>query len=1090
MKTNTSNNLKFLKLLFIVITLSTFNSISAQVRSHDGQIDVYRGGVHKQSIVIETSSAVVPELVVYQGDEVVFTAVSSGNPSVKGLTDTSVMRWAGECLFMEFDIVHQGAPKPFLIFDSNVHGVKKRRYPASWANGKHKYPEFKSYFTGSIYSKLTWIANGRYDFVYSNDQTYDINAYLKPYKYSSSLGYPNSNIFFGLRSASPRILTQRNNQKEGLNMELLEAYTSGKKFVAGLDPDELLYNDLNSSNIVGNANAGNKKFDYVADDQWKIISTSQRGGINQSMYEFLNRTVRLSVPNGQSSGHEIVDKDLYEYRPGTIEIENKLFNRTIAQPMFNNNRPVYYNPTIANTPIIGNKTLEFSINGKVTKIKLAVLSPLEGKRIGKDFDNLSVTDRQNPKVNFYGIIVGPIHVARLQQNVKYTVNGLPYSVDGAFSLVYTYEDAYGILHEQRGAVSAANPSATFDIQGGGYHDITLRYKGDKNENNNHNEVIIAGKELIDIELRFIFSPKNKSDSDYSYNPSVTLNASVQLNENKGNGEGWFLGDNNPKLKANDYGLNHGYKDHNVVRTYTLGRDETMVLTVLDADPHSFVHYQPDFYLSERRLSKRLTTNDLESNDTYSKLEWFVAKDANFIFDKKSVGFGRYYKVSPKLIFPNVKSFYLKAVYNNTSAIVVKIVQRIDLTGTIDNIIANPDESHNLGLVETKFLSDDQFELLKLIAPSFYNTNDGKTKYTYRIWKIKDILSSYTYGETQTGQTKLAVRYDEVGEHIRFSDMNNYNNTFTWKFKNISTNSTINNTFLFYDFTNYGQGTYWSNYQRHWFPSYWVRHLDSKDLSPEIPRDGDARLREFPQTWNLNLATYNGGDTPYEPWQVRLPWIVQTVQGYRTRWNIKCIYDVKKLFDRTNFGPPSTNANTYFDNVIGDDGSKILPGFDNKKREMQEFYYMLKNKEIIVVDALAMDNLQGTSDKVNLKVVDKGGIEIYEADFATVNVSPNRLAQSKNEASLPINDNGSLCTVYPNPNSVGIFSIDINVPQENSNVDLQLSDLNGRVIYNSLPKVVNSRYSSTIGENLNLPKGVYLLTVKINELIETKKLIVN
>ena len=138
----------------------------------------------------------------------------------------------------------------------------------------------------------------------------------------------------------------------------------------------------------------------------------------------------------------------------------------------------------------------------------------------------------------------------------------------------------------------------------------------------------------------------------------------------------------------------------------------------------------------------------------------------------------------------------------------------------------------------------------------------------------------------------------------------------------------------------------------------------------------------------------------------------------------------------------------------------------------------------------MDNSQGSSDRVNVKVRDNSDNVVWLGDAITLDRTPNRLAESTNETSIPINDNGALCTVYPNPNSVGIFSIDINVPKENSNVDLQLSDLNGRVIYNSLPKVVNSRYSTTIGENLNLPKGVYLLTVKINELIETKKLIVN
>ena len=95
MKTNTFKNLKFLKLLFIVITLSTFNSISAQERATqpNGSKLIYRDG-YKTTIPINTYNTDVKQLVVYQGDKVVFEALGS-NPSVKGLTDTNVMRWAG-----------------------------------------------------------------------------------------------------------------------------------------------------------------------------------------------------------------------------------------------------------------------------------------------------------------------------------------------------------------------------------------------------------------------------------------------------------------------------------------------------------------------------------------------------------------------------------------------------------------------------------------------------------------------------------------------------------------------------------------------------------------------------------------------------------------------------------------------------------------------------------------------------------------------------------------------------------------------------------------------------------------------------------
>jgi hypothetical protein len=847
MKTNTSNNLKFLKLLFIAITLSIFNSISAQTL---GKVIVYRGGVQVSHIILNQNNlTTVQDLIVYQGDKVTFVAHKATNPVVRNLTDTNVMRWAGECIFMQNGI-SQGEPKPFLFFDSNVHGVKKRRYPKSWENGKHLYPEFSPIDNNEL--SLTWYANGRSELKSifpSNTNQYNIGTYLKSYKeLSDNREFSNSNKFFGLSSRSNNIKYQRNNQKEGLNMELLKAYQDDKKFVAGLDPDELLYNNLKSSKIFDNYSAYDKKFDYVADDQWKIITPFQRTTINTSMFEFLSET------NGYLDFSEIVDKDLYVYKTGTTSIENKTFNYESNQAMFNNRRPVYYNPDYNNTPIITNKLLNFNIglnrNRKFFKINLIVLSPLEGKRKVKPFNELTETDRRNPKVNFYGIIDGPVHVARYQKAVPYTVRDLPnFDPKLKFSLVYTYEDAYGIMQEQRKEVYGENPVASFDIQGGGYHDLTLRFKfrGDDSSIGDDNEVIIAGKELIDIDLRFIFAPNNLENNDYSYNPTSTLIGTVKLNENKGNGKSWFLGDNNPKLIADNYGLNHGYKDHNVVRTYTLKRDDTMTLTVLDADPHSFVHYQPDFYLSERRLSKRLTNDDLANSSGDTKIEWFVAKNKNFS-DKTYVGSGRYYTVSPQTIWGDTYkgSFYLKAVYNNTSEIIVKIVQK-ELTGTIDEIIDSSDK--NLGNVMSYDLSDDQFELLNNIAPNYYKKNANHTKHRYKIYKVKDILSAYTYGEKQVvGQIKTANRYDNVGEHTRFSDMNNYNNTFSWKFYKRDNGPSIGNNQLYFNFNSpYSYDSYdnyVNKYQNSWFPAYWVRHLDSPYLSNEIPSDGDHRLRKL------------------------------------------------------------------------------------------------------------------------------------------------------------------------------------------------------------------------------------------------------
>jgi hypothetical protein len=1084
-----------------------------------GTIKVYRGSatIPVQTINLSSISSGSYKLVTFQGDKVVFEADPGTKPNVENLTDTNVMRWAGESLFIHNRITNLGEIKPFLFFDSNVHGVKMRKYPKEWTiNNKNKYPNF---VLADDKLRLSWIANGRYEFSdYVDNTNYDLNQHLKNYKErDQGQLYPNSNKFFG--TAALGIKYQRNNQKEGLNMELLNAYFNGQKFIAGLDPDELIYKDFNTSKIVGNPTSG-KIFNYVDKDQWKIIDDKEREGMNNPLFTFLTKTGQFISGNNQYlfSGYEIVDTDLYTRKSGSTTIEGKQFNYTSPQPMFNNKVPVYYNDSFNNKPVLRPSYLKFSVDGKVFTIELAVISPLEGKRKSKEYDQLTAQDRKNPVVNFYGIINGPIHVARFQKNVTYGVSNLPDydEVPGVFSLVYTFEDSYGILSEQRKTIHKGNPSFTFDFKGGGYHDITLRYKRNKNTDNEE-EVIIAGKELIDIDLRFIFSPNAEDANDFSFNAPATfgntldkstINGNIRLNENKANGKHWFL-DNNNKLLNGSYGLNHGYKDHSVVRTYVLDRDEVMTLTVLDADPHAFTHYQPDFYLSERRLSKRLSDADLGNKNGFTKIEWFAAKNRDFSDGNKSIGFGRYCKIVPKDIYPGSwftaptykGPIYIKAVYNNTSEIRVKIVQQ-EVSGTVKNII---DKSNmDLGDVRDYRLSDDQFNLLQKITKNIYT----KKIDNYRIYKVGNILSSYTYGEKGNGINETAKRYmpdgmaAEVGEHKRFSDENNYDARFKWIFRHPTIPSLVfKNDVLFFDFNDAASyNAYVVNFQNVWFPKHWVRHLDSPLRSPEIPGDGADFVKKFNQNQSTTLDSYiNSAATIYEPWQVRLPWIAQSgLDGYKTRWNIKCIYDINKLFNRSQIGKAydlAENAEQYGGNVIGEDGIKIIPKFDAYQREMQEFYWMLRNKEIVIVDCDVLNDFTKTATNtdttptVRVIVHDNTNTEIY--DGVIFKSTPNnRVAQPKNDESLTVFSDSELFTVYPNPNSLGIFKIDINLPQENAQIELQLSDLEGKIIYSSVPKIVNTKYSTTIGESLNLPKGVYLLTIKMNDLVTTKKLVVN
>ena len=679
------------------------------------------------------------------------------------------------------------------------------------------------------------------------------------------------------------------------------------------------------------------------------------------------------------------------------------------------------------------------------------------------------------------------------------MNDLPNLNDlhGKFELVYTYEDSNGFLQTKRNQVSGESPNFILDeFGGGGYHEMTLQYTRMKTEGT---PVIIAGKELIDVDLRFIFAPGPDKSADFSNNPTEIFESTddgrftgkVKLSEQKGNGNRWFLSSQSDKMQG-DYGLYHGYEDHNAVRTYVLNNLENITLTVLDADPHSFTHYQPDWYLSERRLSKRITDRELKNIDGVSYIKWWAAKDKDFTQDVKHIANGKHCSIIPTTsMYDSYNSvFYVKAEFNETSKIVVKFVIR-QTADKIDEIIDNSNQ--NLGVVKAYPLNDNQFEVLKSLQgdliPASY------TKEDYKILAIQDILSTYTYGAVDfvsNHNTPKAPRYKvdgvEVGEHKRFSPQNNFDARFDWKIRSNAGVTLDKNNYLFYLFKNEEDPTL-----ENWFPKNWIRHLDGKPQSPEIPTfSTKSYIKAFNETSDPDIEGLNNSSgSLYEPWQVRLPWIAQTgVHGYKTRWNIKTVFDINKIFDASEIGKAyrksGHTAHDYHMAVNGTDGSKIIPGFDGNAREKQEFFQHLKAGRMVILRlkqfSSAPSNIQATvTNNVEGTAL---GTEVYNGDVDLSSEGyQSKKALNTNKIALENSFN-----VYPNPSKRGVFNVHISTT-ENSLVSLELLDVLGRRVYkNKLSKEKGSRIIK-IGEGLHLKKGVYILKVNSNGNTTNKKLII-
>ena len=1058
------------------------------------RIEVYRGNNTRPVTTIKFADFDTSNLVVYEGDSVVFKIGSSDNNRILGLTDIAIARWAGESIFMteeDIKVTH----KPFLFFDSNVHGVKMRTYPESW-KGKEKYPTwvYKNTITELEGSKY-WIANRRRDYLITDDLVNDdSNVALSAYKTAAefnSTGFPNRNKFSG---DNVSLSIQRNNQKEGLNVELLDAYENGLSGVAGLDPDELIYKNFNRSNIVDDLYAAYNDFTYVTKDKWKEIDSGD-SDINATLIKSFGRMRKFIEDNIDLTykGHEILDENLFINKNRITElIDDKTFYYSRKQPMFNHKIPIVFNPLKTNKPLLHHKSkLSWKISSITNEINIAVLSPLEGKRIDSDYDDLTDNARKNPQVNFYGIIEGPTFVARNQENVRYSVENLPTYTEapGRFELVYTHEDSNGFLIETRNIVENNHNYVDITFGGGGYHEITLQYKRNKDEN--ATPVIIAGKELIDVDLRFIFSPDAKDGDDFSYNPARTFGDSPsgnyvgveRLYENKGSGKRWFLDDESPFMKWDNYGLNHGYKDHNVVRTYVIDHNQNLTLSVLDADPHNFTHYQPDWYLSERRLSKRVTDNELKNPNGQHKIEWFASTNVDFD-NATSLGHGKHKTITPQSIYTSFKSeIFVKAVYNNTSEIKVKFKIK-DIASKQEDIIENTHE--NIGVVKSYPLSDNQFAVFKAMVGN--NTPEISGIDNFRIFAVQDLLSSYEYDKDNGPRYIANDSSDEVGEHKRFSVKNNFDARFNMSFKTSKNGPDINFSNISYDFTNAPDPTL-----NEWFPKNWIRHLDGTPQSPEIPSFSSARyIKAFNERLDPNIEDYNNLDGDlYEPWQVRLPWIAQTgLHGYKTRWNIKTIFDINKIFQRSQIGRAYRNTNhttaLYQAAVNGINGDKIIPKYDAKHREMQVFYWHLKTGRMVIIDKAKLNNNSVYVKVTNNEKGENLGTEIFKG---TVYPHPTGTASKTlnlKETAISKTD----FSIYPNPINDGKFSLEFGL-REKGLASFEIFNIAGQLMFQKKNQNLDQgNHKIEFGKSdVNLASGVYLLKVVTNEFTETRKLFV-
>ena len=753
-------------------------------------------------------------------------------PKITNFPYTWMALFSGEVLYQCEPSIQPGEWRPWLGYDSQVHGTVMRNYPD---NFQRKFYDWHVDQSNNGYVIFRWTAK------LSRRMSSDKHLYSSVHDWPKKKSQP---------------VSQRNNQKEGLNMELLRAWKDhtqgtdqepdfasyeGNRVLPGLDPDEFLYlrnSDGHTTDIitldgepwkqVPADEAANPLNDivtaYKRNRMWHVDNIDYRSvygtDYNSRNYEIQDLGTSVSTPDGTGTGNNTAI--------GRIGI---------------------HLPDIA---VVNHNTSEINID-------ISVIAPLE-------------TDK-----GFYGNIAGPGHPAIWEKGLMYQISGLREGEADNYAVSFIHEDSLG-RRKYLNYFSSQMPShiknkisengewyvAVPVFLGYGYYSVNLWYN---NTDYTDSWTRIGGKELLDISLRFLSVPGSGAGSGYP---------GVNLRESPGDGAHIYL-DEFLDRRHGDYStskFNRYAKTH--VRTYVFHKGDSATFEVFDSDPHTFVHRGTEWYLSARTQAKRIKVVDLDD-----KIRYFVDPiRANGRVSEDHTVDGTGSKFTHHWNTPGY--YQLKVVYNNSSS----VSHRIVVLGTADR------QNGIKADIDDQALTSQQIRWLENSGVSFGSTN-------WRLFSVENVDSKYRYIDGPRMHTDNQVN--------RFHPGLDYADGYKWRIGPSSVDynpgGSHGPTGLAGVIEGFKDGV-------GWLPNAFVRHTSEKNSNGEpMPDDianGSVSVSQFSnlssdQETRIN-SLFNG--VP-EPWQVRLPWIsfvtdpdpygTSDVYSYRTRTNIKVLYDMEAFF---------------------------------------------------------------------------------------------------------------------------------------------------------------------------------------------------
>ena len=771
-------------------------------------------------------------------------------PKLEAFPFTWMAFFSGEVLFQCEPSIQPGEWRPWLGYDSQVHGTAMRKYPPNFN------PKLNGWHVSSVGDgrnvHFRW--TGKFTRRMSNTDSVPIYSWNKQKQLTDNSGQTHY---------------QRNNQKEGLNMELLRAWKdhtratdtqpdfagyNSNRILPGLDPDEFLY--LRDSNGVTTdiITLDGEPWKHVpSDESFNPLNDIVTAYQKNRMWHVGNKDYRTVYGEDYASGsYEIQDIGTARDRPNGEGQGNK------AAP----GRIVVHLPDIMDSDTPDTIPISFEVD-----------APLD-------------TDK-----GFYGNIRGPEHTAVWEKGLVYQISGLRKDEAGNYAVSFIYEDSFGrrkylnffssqvpahIRNRiiQNGEWYIAVPS----MLGYGYYSVNLWYN---NTTYTDSWTRIGGKELLDINLRFLSVPGSLASEAADEYPGI------DLKESPGDGAYIYLEDYLDNKNENYSRGMHGRYTKNQTRTYVFHKGDTTTFEVFDADPHTFVHRGTEWYLSERTQAKRLTDAELAD-----KVIFYVdpIKDHGRVVEDHTIdGTGK------KFIHQwNTTGIYqLKVVFREYNSVAHRI------------IVVDPADRQN-GIkadISSRNLTSQEIAWAEYVGISF--------NYSNRILHtVENLDSYYRYQE--------GPRMHDLARQInRFHPGLDYADGYKWKLFEYSGGGPH-----FYTYAQAGEGiTYlWPKYMEStahfddggdWLPDVFVRHTSEKNSNnkpmPDDIANGSVSVSRFSSLSSNQQTRINQlfNDVP-EPWQVRLPWISfvtdptpygdTDVLSYRTRTNIKVIYDMNAFFD--------------------------------------------------------------------------------------------------------------------------------------------------------------------------------------------------